>query len=71
MKHSVEQMNLLLMYYSVIGIWIAIPSVNLFIRRDKRWPAAFGLLFVLVIGILICYLIGFKPLFPDITLTEK
>ena len=35
-----EKLSLLLQYFSLIGIWFAIPSVSLLLQKDSRWPIA-------------------------------
>ena len=63
-KHSSEQLSLLLSYLSVIGVWFAIPSVSLLLKRDKRWPVALILLSSIV-GILVtAYIFRWRVLFP-------
>ena len=59
-----EELILLISYLSLIGIWFAIPSVNLLLNRDKRWPAAAALLGSLVLLLLISYLFQWEVLFP-------
>ena len=60
-----EELSLLISYLSLIGIWFAIPSVNLLINRDKRWPIALAILVTLVIFLLICYWTQWRALFPE------
>ena len=61
---TVEELNLLIGYVSVLGIWFAIPSVSLLLNRDKRWPYAIILLLSLVLFLVISYLIQWQVLFP-------
>ena len=70
MKHSVEQASLLVSYLSLLGIWVALPGLGLFISKDHRWPLVMLVLLVLSIGLIISYAKGWKVLFPDITLTD-
>ena len=64
MQSSYEELYLLINYLALIGIWFAIPSVNLLINRDKRWPIALSILSCLVILLLISYFTKWKILFP-------
>ena len=59
-----EELVLLIGYLSLIGIWFAIPSLNLVINRDKRWPYALVALCFVVIILLIAYLVQWEVLFP-------
>ena len=59
-----EELILLISYMSLIGIWFAIPSVNLLLNRDKRWPVAAALLAALVLTLLIAYFVQWEVLFP-------
>ena len=59
-----EELSLLISYLSLIGIWFAIPSVNLLINRDKRWPYAIAVLGILVITLLLMYIFQWRVLFP-------
>ena len=59
-----EELTLLISYLSLIGIWFAIPSVNLVINRDKRWPIAMGFLAILVLALMFAYIFQWKILFP-------
>ena len=63
-KHSSEQLSLLLSYLSVIGVWFAIPSVSLLLKRDKRWPVALTLLLTIVGGLVSAYIFRWRVLFP-------
>ena len=65
-----EELVLLVSYLSLIGIWFAIPSLNLVINRDKRWPYALAALSLFVFILLIAYLTQWKVLFPR-SATEK
>ena len=66
-QHTSEQLSLLLSYLSVIGVWFAIPSVSLLLKRDKRWPRAVVLLSIIVFILLIAYIMKWKVLFPTPT----
>ena len=66
-KHSSEQLSLLLSYLSVIGVWFAIPSVTLLLKRDKRWPTALMLLTTIVMILIISYITKWHVLFPTPT----
>ena len=46
-ERTSESLMLLLTYLSLVGIWFAIPSLNLYINRDERWPKALFILFIL------------------------
>jgi len=59
-----EELSLLLTYLSLIGIWFAIPSVTLLINRDKRWPIAISILFIVIIFLIVCYILQWRVLFP-------
>ena len=59
-----EELILLISYLSLIGIWFAIPSVNLLLNRDKRWPLAAGLLGSLVLVLFVAYFTQWHVLFP-------
>ena len=59
-----EELILLISYLSLIGIWFAIPSVNLLLNRDKRWPYAVALLGTMVLLLIIAYALQWKVLFP-------
>tara|TARA_B100000902_G_C27279607_1_gene900919 strand:- start:934 stop:1170 length:237 start_codon:yes stop_codon:yes gene_type:complete len=63
-KHSSEQLSLLLSYLSVIGVWFAIPSVSLLLKRDKRWPIALILLSSIVGILVVAYIVKWRVLFP-------
>ena len=63
-RHSSEQLSLLLSYLSVIGVWFAIPSVSLLLKRDKRWPVALILLSSIVVILVIAYVVKWRVLFP-------
>ena len=62
-RHSVEQTNLLLMYLSVVGIWIGLPGVSLYLKNDARWPYALGIVIIIVAYIFRAYLTGNTSLF--------
>lgn len=59
-----EELILLISYLSLIGIWFAIPSVNLLLNRDKRWPFAVAVLGTLVLLLVIAYALQWEVLFP-------
>ena len=59
-----EELVLLISYLSLIGIWFAIPSVNLLLNRDRRWPYAVGILGTLVLLLTIAYIKQWEVLFP-------
>ena len=59
-----EELVLLISYLSLIGIWFAIPSVNLLLNRDKRWPIAAAILLTLVTFLFIAYFTQWHALFP-------
>ena len=59
-----EELSLLLTYISLIGIWFAIPSVTLLINRDKRWPIAISILFIVIVFLIVCYILQWEVLFP-------
>lgn len=59
-----EELSLLLTYISLIGIWFAIPSVTLLINRDKRWPIAISILFIIIVFLIVCYILQWEVLFP-------
>ena len=59
-----EDMILLISYLSLLGIWFAIPSVNLLLNRDKRWPIAAFILGLLVLALLVAYVAQWQVLFP-------
>jgi hypothetical protein len=64
LRRTSEELILLISYLSLIGIWFAIPSVNLLLNRDKRWPWAVGLLGSMVILLIIAYATQWDVLFP-------
>ena len=59
-----EELSLLISYLALIGIWFAIPSVNLLINRDKRWPIALAILGILVLILILTYVFQWRVLFP-------
>lgn len=59
-----EELSLLLTYISLIGIWFAIPSVTLLINKDKRWPIAISILFIVIVFLIVCYILQWEVLFP-------
>ena len=66
-EHTSEQLSLLLSYLSVIGVWFAIPSVSLLLKRDKRWPIALMILSSIVFVLIVAYIFKWKVLFPTPT----
>lgn len=67
--HSVEQLGLLLQYISIATIILGLPSVGLYIKKDNRFTMAVILYIVVVIFLIITYNAGYKPMFPDVTIT--
>ena len=63
-ERTSESLMLLLTYLSLIGIWFAIPSLNLYVNRDERWPKAMLILFMLTFLLFAAYLLQWKVLFP-------
>ena len=63
-KRTSESLMLLLTYLSLIGIWFAIPSLNLYINRDERWPKAILILFMITFFLFVAYLLQWEVLFP-------
>lgn len=63
-ERTSESLMLLLTYLSLIGIWFAIPSLNLYINRDERWPKAMLILFMITFLLFVAYLLQWKVLFP-------
>jgi hypothetical protein len=59
-----EELVLLINYLSLLGIWFAIPSVNLLLNRDRRWPIAIGVLGVMMLLLIIAYVVQWNVLFP-------
>ncbi len=59
-----EALILLISYLSLIGIWFAIPSVNLLLQKDKRWPIAATILTVMLVILFIAYYNQWEVLFP-------
>ena len=59
-----EELVLLLNYLALLGIWFAIPSVNLLLNRDKRWTVAISILGFLAFLICIAYVLQWDVLFP-------
>ena len=66
-KRSLEKLQLLISYISLIGIWFAIPSVTLLLNRDNRWPYAIIILFCIIILFFIAYIFDWNVLFPKTT----
>ena len=67
--HSVEQLGLLLQYISIATIILGLPSVGLYIKKDARFSMVVILYIVFVIFLVLLYNIGYKTMFPDITIT--
>ena len=59
-----EELVLLISYLSLIGIWFAIPSLNLVINRDERWPYALVALCIVVLLLMVAYVKQWESLFP-------
>ena len=69
-----EKLSLLLQYFSLIGIWFAIPSVSLLLQKDSRWPVAIILLTTIMFFFWLAYILDWHVLFPktsDQALYEK
>ena len=66
-EHTSEQLSLLLSYLSVIGVWFAIPSVSLLLKRDKRCPVALIILSSIDFVLIVAYIFKWKLLFPTPT----
>lgn len=69
-----EKLSLLLQYFSLIGIWFAIPSVSLLLQKDSRWPVAVILLTTIMFLFWLAYIFDWHVLFPktsDQVLYEK
>ena len=64
MGQTSEKLSLLLQYFSLIGIWFAIPSVSLLIQKDSRWPIAILILSILMFCIWLAYILDYHLLFP-------
>ena len=74
MGQTSEKLSLLLQYFSLIGIWFAIPSVSLLIQKDSRWPIAILILGILMFCFWLAYILDWHVLFPktsDQVLYEK
>lgn len=63
-EHTSEELVLLLTYLSLIGIWFAIPSVSLMLRRDKRYHVAVFTLSLVTGSLLVAYKYRWRVLFP-------
>lgn len=59
-----EKLSLLLQYFSLIGIWFAIPSVSLLLQKDSRWPIAILILIIILFLFLLAYIFDWHVLFP-------
>jgi hypothetical protein len=70
-QRTSEELILLISYMSLIGIWFAIPSVNLLLNRDKRWPIAAVILGTLVLMLFIAYFTQWTVLFPRSAIEES
>lgn len=67
-----ESLMLLLNYLALIGIWFAIPSINLLLNRDERWPIALVLLGIIILFLFMAYIFQWNILFPpSASLKEK
>ena len=58
------KLSLLLQYFSLIGIWFAIPSVGLLIKKDSRWPWAMIIPGIIMILIWLAYILDWHVLYP-------
>ena len=63
-KHTSEDLSLLLTYLSVVGIWFAIPSVSLLLKRDERYPIVISILAFVVFLLIVAYVAQWEFLFP-------
>tara|TARA_Y100000389_G_C16986692_1_gene282896 strand:+ start:232 stop:468 length:237 start_codon:yes stop_codon:yes gene_type:complete len=59
-----EKLSLLLQYFSLIGIWFAIPSVSLLLQKDSRWPIAISILIIILFLFFLAYIFDWHVLFP-------
>lgn len=64
MSKTSEKLSLLLQYFSLIGIWFAIPSVTLLLQKDSRWPVAIISLTIIMLFFWIAYILDWYILFP-------
>jgi len=64
MSKTSEKLSLLLQYFSLIGIWFAIPSVTLLLQKDSRWPVAIISLTIIMLFFWIAYILDWHILFP-------
>jgi len=70
MKHSVEQLNLLLLYTSNLILLISLPSISLWLKNDWRFIFGIILFFSSLAFIVYQYIVGNKMFFPDVTITD-
>ena len=63
-KRTSEELELFIMYLSLIGIWIAIPSGTLLLQKDNRWIYPVIILIILVTLLFIAYKLQWSVLFP-------
>ena len=70
MKHSVEQLNLLLLYISNLILLISLPSISLWIKNDWRFIIGVILFITCLAFIVTQYVVGNKVFFPDVTITD-
>jgi hypothetical protein len=63
-RHTSEDLGLLIAYLSLIGIWFAIPSVNLLLAKDKRYPIALAILGAICTLLVVAYYYKWEGLFP-------
>ena len=59
-----DSLSLLLTYLSLIGIWVALPTVAFIINEHRGWPYALMTLFVVLLIFIVSYLLKWKVLFP-------
>ena len=64
MKRTAEELQLFIMYLSLIGVWFAIPSGTLLLAKDNRWVYPVVILSILVILLFISYKLQWSVLFP-------
>ncbi len=63
-RHTSEDLGLLIAYLSLIGIWFAIPSVNLLLAKDKRYPISLAILGIICLALIVAYIYKWEALFP-------
>ena len=64
MKRTSEDLSLLLSYLSTLGVWAAIPTFALVVKRDHRADHALKALAVAVAILILAYVNQWKLLFP-------